>query len=92
MCCPACCCIALHAVQEQLQAELSPFNIHTNAVDRYIVTQSRQAVDVGSAVGLVKHLELLTGTEDYEGRIQQQGLLVEQLAKGIDQTQQSINK
>eukprot|EP00775_Hariotina_reticulata_P009969 gene9969-10123_t len=78
--------------QEQLQTELALFNIHTNAVDRYIVTQSRQAVDVGSAVGLVKHLELLTGMEGYEGNIQQQGQLVEQMAKEIDQKQQSINR
>lgn len=28
---------------------------------RYIVTQSRQAVDVADAVKLVNHLELLTG-------------------------------
>lgn len=84
----------LHSLrlQAQLQAELAAYNIHTQAVDRYIVTQSRQAVHVGDAVGLVKHLELLTGTSDYEAQIQQQGQLLEQLAEQIDRSQQEVGR
>ncbi|KAF6256891.1 RecF/RecN/SMC N terminal domain-containing protein [Scenedesmus sp. NREL 46B-D3] len=75
----------------ELQCELSAYGIHTQAVDRYIVTQSRQAVEVGDAVGLVRHLELLTGTGDYEGRIQQQGQQVEQLAGCTEHCEQQIS-
>ncbi|WIA31005.1 hypothetical protein OEZ86_001046 [Tetradesmus obliquus] len=88
--------------QAELQSELAGYGIHTQAVDRYIVTQSRQAidvgdalglaVDVGDAVGLVRQLELLTGAADYEGRIQQQGVQVEALAGSIDQCEQHISK
>jgi hypothetical protein len=43
-------------------------------------------------VGLVRHLELLTGTGDYEGRIQQQGQQVEQLAGCIERCEQRISR
>jgi hypothetical protein len=49
-------------------------------------------VEVGDAVGLVRHLELLTGTGDYEGRIQQQGQQVEQMAGCIDACEQRISR
>jgi hypothetical protein len=47
---------------------------------------------VGDAVGLVRHLELLTGTGDYEARIQQQGQQVEALAGSIDACEQHISR
>jgi hypothetical protein len=51
-----------------------------------------QAVEVGDAVGLVRHLELLTGTGDFEGRITQQGRQVEQLAGRIEDCEQRISR
>lgn len=131
-------------LQAQLQAELAPYGIDTQVVDRYIVsskqscpwlglqgqqqhacavkpcsavvvhngcdslhshaavsclpmcgsqvTQSRQAVDVGDPVGLVKQLEALTGAVDYEAAIQQHSALLEQLAAGMEDTKAQMGR
>ena len=57
-------------VQADLCALLRPYGIQCEVVDRYIVTQSRQAVSVEDPVALVRHLETLIGTADYEALLQ----------------------
>lgn len=47
-------------------------------------------LQVGDAVGLMRQLEFLTGTGDYEALIQEQGARVEQMAGSIDEAQQQI--
>lgn len=57
------------------------------------VTQSRQAVDVSDAVGLVKQLEQLTnGAVDYEEAIQQRSSGLEQLAAGMEDARAEIDR
>lgn len=55
------------------------------------VTQSRQAVDVSDAVGLVKQLEALTGAVDYEAAIAQHSTGLEQLAASLEETKSQID-
>lgn len=56
------------------------------------VTQSRQAVDVSSPVGLVKHLEALIGGIDYEEAIAQHSKDLEQLAAGMEDSKAEIDR
>jgi hypothetical protein len=56
------------------------------------VTQSRQAVDVSDAVGLVKQLEALTGAVDYEAAIAQHSTGLEQLAASLEETKSQIDR
>jgi hypothetical protein len=63
-------------LQAELCALLRPFGIQTEVVDRYIVTQSRSAVAVEDPVALVRHLEALIGTADYEELLQVMRLVV----------------
>jgi hypothetical protein len=46
-------------MQEELHQTLLPYGINTKAVDRYVVTQQRQALAVADPVALVQHFELL---------------------------------
>lgn len=56
------------------------------------VTQSRQAVDVSDAVGLVKQLEALTGAVDYEEVIAQHSTGLEHLAASMEDTKAEIDR
>jgi hypothetical protein len=56
------------------------------------VTQSRQAVDVSDAVGLVKQLEALTGAVDYEEAIAQHSTGLEHLAASMEDTKAEIDR
>lgn len=56
-------------LQDELHALLLPLGINTQVVDRYVVTQSRQAVAVQDPVALVQHLELLLGHESAAARV-----------------------
>lgn len=56
------------------------------------VTQSRQAVDVSDAVGLVKQLEALTGPVDYDAAIAQHSTGLEQLAASLEETKSQIDR
>jgi hypothetical protein len=56
------------------------------------VTQSRQAVDVSDAVGLVKQLEALTGAVDYEAAIAQHSTGLEHLAASMEDTKFDIDR
>jgi len=46
-------------LQEELHELLLPYGLNTKAIDRYVVTQQRQAVAVADPVALVRHFELL---------------------------------
>ncbi|KAF8068237.1 dscc1 [Scenedesmus sp. PABB004] len=76
--------------QAELQAVLARHGLQTAALDRFIVAQSRQAVDVGDPVRLVRRLEMLTGAGDLEARIEEQSRDVEGLAAQINATQEQI--
>jgi hypothetical protein len=56
------------------------------------VTQSRLAVDVSSPVGLVQHLEGLTGAEDYEAKIEQQSRNIEHVAAGMEAAEHDVSR
>jgi hypothetical protein len=45
--------------QDDLHSTLLPYGINTKAIDRYVVTQQRQALAVADPVALVQHFELL---------------------------------
>lgn len=76
--------------QAQLQQELAPYGIATSAVDRFIVTQSRQAVAVADPVALVGSLQALTGLGGYREAIEAQGRELEALAGSMDATAQQV--
>uniref|UniRef100_A0A7S3VII4 RecF/RecN/SMC N-terminal domain-containing protein n=1 Tax=Dunaliella tertiolecta TaxID=3047 RepID=A0A7S3VII4_DUNTE len=48
--------------QAELHRTLLAYGINTQAIDRYVVTQQRQALAVADPVALVHHLELLLGS------------------------------
>lgn len=64
----------------------------THVANHTQVTQSRQAVDVSDAVGLVKQLEGLTGAVDYEEVIAQHSTGLEQLAASKEGTKARIDR
>ncbi|KAG1668630.1 hypothetical protein FOA52_002483 [Chlamydomonas sp. UWO 241] len=65
--------------QDQLHDLLLPLGINTKAVDRYVVTQARQAVDVQDPLGLVAWMELMLGTTGLADALEE----AEQLERSI---------
>ncbi|KAK9828821.1 hypothetical protein WJX72_002267 [[Myrmecia] bisecta] len=55
--------------QAAVRNELKQHGVLTEVVDRFIVTQNRQAVAVNDSVELLRYIEQLTGTGEYAQRI-----------------------
>ncbi|GAB4817139.1 hypothetical protein N2152v2_004185 [Parachlorella kessleri] len=55
---------------EVLRQQLAEFGIQTQAIDRMVVTQHRQAVNVQDPVKLAGFLELLIGTAAYQEQVE----------------------
>lgn len=68
------------------------FEQQTCLCSRLQVTQSRHAVDVSDAVGLVKQLEGLTGAVDYEEAIARHSTGLEHLAASMEETKAQIDR
>lgn len=55
--------------QAQLRSIMAEYGVHTDAVDRFVVSQQRLAVDAGDPVNLLHQVEALVGTAGYGERI-----------------------
>lgn len=62
------------------------------SVVRYVVTQSRHAVEVQDPQRLLRHLELLIGTSRYSEQIEEQQAQLLQLAQQMDALEQEISR
>ncbi|PRW44928.1 nuclear condensin complex subunit isoform A [Chlorella sorokiniana] len=69
---------------------LAPFGIQTEAVDRFVVTQHRQAVSVQDPAQLARFLELLIGTAGFEEQLEALGKEVATQAAAYDQAEEGI--
>ncbi|GMH36927.1 hypothetical protein BSKO_04800 [Bryopsis sp. KO-2023] len=56
---------------DQVKEEIKGLGIQTDVVDRFIVTQNRQAVNVQCPAALLKYIEMLIGTDHCEEQIAQ---------------------
>ena len=72
------------ATTETVRAALAPFGIQTEAIDRLVVTQHRQAVAVQDPVRLARFLELLIGSAGYEERLGEAAQQLEQQGAAFD--------
>ncbi len=71
---------------------MKPCGIQTEVVDRYIVTQNRQAVSVEDPVMLVKYLESLMGAADYEALLQGNDQELSSISAAIDSLHDEIDR
>lgn len=76
--------------QDELRRLLKPLGIDTGAVDRFVVAQSRQAVDVADPLLLTQRLEQLLGIAHLQEGVQAQEAAIRQAGQQAEEQEQQV--